>query len=171
MVRKMRLRKSKHQKLFVPEASQTFIVKRNIWTAFQYVAQNFFENHSRWDSNVILLTQTSRHKVGLGTTGREIRQSPVGTIRGNIRVTKYKAPNWFSFTIESDHSIVEVEFTFTAREENCQLNRMIKFTPKGWHRLLAPWIHFRLKRQSHQTMDRLKSLLESSHIPQSSVKL
>ena len=50
------------------------IVERPPEVVFDFVARHHFENHPRWDPDLVEMSQTSRGPVGIGTTARVVRR-------------------------------------------------------------------------------------------------
>ena len=59
------------------------IVQRPPEVVFDFVATHHFENHPRWDPDLLEMSQTSAGPVGVGTTARVVRRQGRGHVQGN----------------------------------------------------------------------------------------
>jgi hypothetical protein len=57
---------------------------------FDFVATRHFENHPRWDPDVLEMRQTSPGSVGPGTTALVVRRRGRGRVEGTATVTEYE---------------------------------------------------------------------------------
>ncbi len=57
---------------------------------FDFVATRHFENHPRWDPDLLEMTQTSSGPVGPGTTARVVRHQGRRRVEGTATVTDYE---------------------------------------------------------------------------------
>src|SRR5688572_5586182 len=57
---------------------------------FDFVATRHFENHPRWDPDLLDMRQTSPGPVGPGTTALIVRRRGRGRVEGTATVTEYE---------------------------------------------------------------------------------
>jgi Polyketide cyclase / dehydrase and lipid transport len=66
------------------------VVQRPPEVVFDFVARRHFENHPRWDPDVLEMTQTSPGAVGVGTTAHVVRRQGRGRAEGTATVVEYE---------------------------------------------------------------------------------
>ena len=66
------------------------IVQRPVERVFDFVATRHFENHPRWDPDVLEMRQTSPGPLGPGTTAHVVRRRGRGRVEGTATVTEYE---------------------------------------------------------------------------------
>ena len=66
------------------------IVQRPPGVVFDFVARHHFENHPRWDPDLLEMSQTSPGSVGVGTTARIVRRQGRGRVEGTATVVEYE---------------------------------------------------------------------------------
>jgi Polyketide cyclase / dehydrase and lipid transport len=66
------------------------IVERPPEVVFDFVARNHFENHPRWDPDLVEMRQTSPGPVGIGTTARVVRRQGRRRVEGTATVRAYE---------------------------------------------------------------------------------
>ncbi len=66
------------------------IVQRPAEHVFDFVATRHFENHPRWDPDLLEMRQTSPGSVGPGTTALVVRRRGRGRVEGTATVTEYE---------------------------------------------------------------------------------
>jgi len=74
----------------VTVVSREKIVRRPPADVFDFVATKHFENHPRWDPELLEMTQTSPGPVGIGTTARVVRRQGRRRVEGTATVTAYE---------------------------------------------------------------------------------
>jgi hypothetical protein len=66
------------------------IVHRPPREVFDFVATRHFENHPRWDPDLLQMRQTSPGPVGRGTTAQVVRRQGRRRVEGAATVTHYE---------------------------------------------------------------------------------
>jgi hypothetical protein len=66
------------------------IVQRPPETVFDFVATHHFENHPRWDPDLVEMSQTSPGPVRAGTTARVVRRQGRRRVEGTATVLAYE---------------------------------------------------------------------------------
>jgi hypothetical protein len=127
--------------------------------AFTFIATDFFENHRRWDPAITELTQTSPAPLGVGTTGREVRQFG-GRQVADFRVTEYAPARRFAFTNTSGAFWLDRAYTLTPDDGGTRICFTFDMRPRALPmRLFAPLLHGMIKAQVTANIERLRHLL------------
>jgi Polyketide cyclase / dehydrase and lipid transport len=66
------------------------IVQRPPEVVFDFVARHHFDNHPRWDPDLLEMTQTSPGAVGVGASARVVRRQGRGRVEGTATVVEYE---------------------------------------------------------------------------------
>jgi hypothetical protein len=140
--------------------SVTFHVPLSIERCWTFVAEDYFENHPRWDPGLTRLDRLDDGPLRPGTRGREVR-SFAGEQIGEFEVVGLDRPRrlvlrdvpglWSlerSYTFRPDGDGTAVTFGFDMRPE------------RWWFRLLFPVVsRLVIYRQVRANMERLRTLL------------
>lgn len=73
-------------------------------TVFDLVAAHHFENHPRWDPDVLEMNQTSPGTVGVGTKANIVRRQGNRRVEGTATVTEYQPDQSAAWVCSSDLS-------------------------------------------------------------------
>ena len=63
------------------------VIERPPSAVFDFVATHHFDNHPRWDPDVLEMRQTSPGEVGTGTTAEVVRRQGRRRVEGTATVT------------------------------------------------------------------------------------
>ncbi len=138
------------------------IVQRPPEVVFDFVGTHHFENHPRWDPDVLEMTQTSRGPVGPGTTARVVRRQGRGRVEGTATVLEYE-PNrrarwdvrFGSFRLDQRAELTPEQGTAATR-----LRLSIDTSARGPIALLLPLLRGRFRKTMTQSLDTIAALLE-----------
>jgi hypothetical protein len=131
---------------------------------FDYVAEDFFANHRRWDPAIAALTQTAPGPIGVGTTGREVRR--FGTRQAvDFRVTEFDRPRRFAFTNTSGPFWLDRAYTFTPADGGTDIRFTFVMRPRTLpFRILGPLVKGTIVRQVEANIHRLEGLLDRAPV-------
>jgi hypothetical protein len=76
------------------------IVQRPPETVFDFVAAHHFQNHPRWDPDLLEMRQTSPGAVQVGTTAHVVRRQGGRRVDGTATVTEYEPTRSASWNVE-----------------------------------------------------------------------
>ena len=72
--------------------------------AFRHIALEFFTNHPRWDPDLVEVTKVSSGPIGVGTIGREVRDSNGRRFISQFRVSRFQPVSAWELRQTTDHN-------------------------------------------------------------------
>jgi hypothetical protein len=137
------------------------IVQRSPGVVFDFVATRHFDNHPRWDPDLIEMSQTSPGPVDVGTTARVVRRQGPGRVEGTATVVAY----------EPDRHAACVRFgAFRLRQRvelipdqggaATRLRLSVDTTAEGPVRIIVPLLRGRFRKTMTQSLRTIAALLE-----------
>jgi hypothetical protein len=131
-------------------------------TVFDFVAAHHFENHPRWDPEVLEMSQTSPGTVGVGTTANIVRRQGNRRVEGTATVTEYQPDQSAAWDVQFGpfllHQRVELSPDQGGAATHLQLS--IEARAKGPVRLMVPLLRSRFRKTMEQSLTRIASFLE-----------
>ena len=138
------------------------IVQRPPEVVFDFVATHHFENHPRWDPDLLEMSQTSPGPVGVGTTARVVRRQGRGHVQGTATVDEYE-PN--------RRAAWEVRFGPLRLHQRAQLipeqggtatrlRLSVDTSARGPIRVIVPFLGGRFRKTMTQSLRTIAALLE-----------
>jgi uncharacterized protein YndB with AHSA1/START domain len=131
-------------------------------TVFDFVATHHFENHPRWDPDVLEMRQTSPGTLGVGTKADIVRRQGNRRVEGTATVTEYEPDQSAAWDVQFGpfrlHQRVEL-----APEQGGAATRLrlsIETRAKGPIKLMVPLLHSRFRKTMEQSLTTIAALLE-----------
>ncbi len=138
------------------------IVHRPPDVVFDFVATRHFENHPRWDPDLLEMRQTSPGPVAPGTTAQVIRRQGRRRVEGAATVTvyePYRRAAWDvrfgAFTLHQAVDLLPEQGSAATR-----VRLSIEARATGPIKLLLPLLRGRFRRTMTRSLGTIKSLLE-----------
>jgi hypothetical protein len=140
------------------------IVDRPPAEVFRFVATDHFENHSKWDPDVIEMHQTSPGPVGVGTTASVIRRQGRGRVEGAVTVVAYEPDRVAAWTVSFGpfRLVQRSEFSAENGGTATRLRLTIETRASGLMRLLVPLLRARFRRTMGNSLTAIRELLEAT---------
>jgi hypothetical protein len=88
------------------------VVQRPPGEVFDFVARNHFQNHPKWDRDLLEMTQTTPGPVGLGTTARVVRR-----VEGTATVTAYEPDRVAAWDVRFGPFLLRQRSEYEAEQE------------------------------------------------------
>ncbi len=129
---------------------------------FRHVAVQFFDNHPRWDPDIVELTKTSEGPVSVGTTGREVRSVSGRRFVTNFRVTVFRPDQAFSHRSVGGAMGEDVDYVIEPRGRGTHLSLTVSIYPRVlMMRILAPLIRRQVERNFAANGARFEQMLRA----------
>jgi hypothetical protein len=131
-------------------------------TVFDFVAAHHFENHPRWDPDVLEMNQTSPGTVGVGTKANIVRRQGNRRVEGTATVTSISQTSPRPGMCSSDLSCYGTVSSWRRTKVKlrpaygCQSRR----EPRVLVRLMVPLLRSRFRKTMEQSLTRIASFLE-----------
>ena len=142
------------------KASATTLINCSTEEAFRYVANGFFENHPKWEPAVIKLEKTSQGAIGVGTTGRQVRNDGGRQSESTFRIAEFEPNRKFS-VVSTGKPGFKATYIFEQVGTGTQLTFAFNLGMTGFAKLFEPMMAGTVKQGSKSIVENLKRLLET----------
>ena len=138
------------------------IVQRPPEVVFDFVARHHFENHPRWDPDLIEMSQTSRGPVGVGTTARVVRRQGRGRVEGTATVSAYEPDRVAAWDVRFGPFRLDQRAEFIPEQAGAatRLRLSIDSSARGPVGLIVPLLRGRFRKTMTQSLATIAALLE-----------
>ncbi len=138
------------------------VIKRPAEDVFRFVAAEHFENHPRWDADLVEMTPTSPGPMGLGTTGRVLRRQGRRRVEGTVEVTGYEPDRTAAFDVRfGSFRLVQRVECDPLDETTTRLRVTIETQASGPLRLLLPLMAPRFRKNLGASGEKIRVMLET----------
>lgn len=129
---------------------------------FDHVAAHHFENHPRWDPDVVEMRQTSPGAVGVGTTASVVRRQGKRRVEGVATVTAYEPVRCAAWRIDFGQFRLQQAVALVPEEAGAatRLSLTIETTADGLLRLLLPIMRSRFRTTMERSVAAIAGLVE-----------
>ena len=138
------------------------VIERPPSAVFDFVATHHFDNHPRWDPDVLEMRQTSPGEVGTGTTAEVVRRQGRRRVEGTATVTEYlpnRSAAWDvrfgSFLLKQRAEVIPERSGAATR-----LRLTIETNASGPMRFLVPLLRGRFRKTMEQSLATIADLLQ-----------
>ena len=138
------------------------VIARPPRTVFDFVATHHFENHPRWDPDVLEMTQTSPGAVRTGTTARVVRRQGGRRVEGTAVVTEYEPDRSAAWEVQFGRFILNQRAELIPEQGGVatRLRLVIETRTSGPMRVLVPLLRGRFRRTMEHRLTVIANLLE-----------
>ena len=138
------------------------IVERPPEVVFDFVARHHFENHPRWDPDLIEMSQTSPGPVGIGTTARVVRRQGRRRVEGTATVRAYEPDRVAAWDVRFGPFRLDqrAELIPERGEAATRLRLSIDTTAHGPIRVMLPLLRPRFRKTMRQSLRTIAALLD-----------
>lgn len=128
--------------------------------AFAHIAREFFENHPRWDPDIVELTKTSPGPIAAGTTGREVRRAAGRNFVTDFRISEFEPDRGFAHRSTSGSMGEDVDYRIEPDGAGATIRSRVHIYPKtAFLRLLTPLIRPQIEKNYKANMARFERML------------
>ena len=138
------------------------IVQRPPEVVFDFVATHHFENHPRWDPDLLQMSQTSPGPVGVGTTARVVRRQGRGQVEGTATVLQYEPDRRAAWAVRFGPFRLDqrAELIPEQRGAATRLRLSVDTSAEGPIRVIVPFLRGRFRKTMTQSLRTIAALLE-----------
>jgi hypothetical protein len=138
------------------------VVHRPPDVVFDFVATRHFENHPRWDPDLVEMRQTSAGPVAPGTTAQVIRGRGRRRVEGTATVTAYEPCRRAAWCVRFGAFALQQAVDLSPEHGGAatRLRLSIEARAEGPIRLLLPLLRGRFRRAMTRSLATIESLLE-----------
>lgn len=131
--------------------------------AFRHVALEFFTNHPRWDPDLVEVTKVSSGPIGVGTTGREVRDFNGRRFISQFRVSRFQPVSAFSVRGTEGAMAENVDYDITSEGSGSRVLLELELVPRSiLMRLISPLIWPRVQKNYQRNVARFEELLNQT---------
>jgi hypothetical protein len=139
------------------------IVQRPPEVVFDFVARHHFENHPRWDPDLLEMSQTSSGPVGVGTTARVIRRQGRRRVEGTATVMEYEPDRRAAWDVRFGPFRLDQRAEFVPERGGAATRRRLSIdtSARGPIRMIVPLLRGRFRKAMTQSLQTVAALLET----------
>jgi hypothetical protein len=128
---------------------------------FDFVATRHFENHPRWDTDLLEMRQTSPGPVGPGTTAHVVRRQGRRRVEGTATVTQYQPCRGAAWDVRFGAFALRQAVDLVPEQGGAatRLRLVIETQAKGPLNLLLPFLRGRFRRTMTRSLATIDSLV------------
>jgi Polyketide cyclase / dehydrase and lipid transport len=138
------------------------VIERPPSAVFDFVATHHFENHPKWDSDVLEMRQTSPGDVRTGTTAQVVRRQGSRRVEGTATVTEYVPDRSAAWDVRFGSFLLkqQAEVIPERSGDATRLRLTIQTAARGPMRFLVPLLRSRFRKTMEQSLATIADLLE-----------
>jgi Polyketide cyclase / dehydrase and lipid transport. len=137
-------------------------VRRSVEEVFDFVGTHYFENHPRWEREVIEVRRLTDGPVGVGDRAVMVRQEYGRRSEAPLEVTAFEPPRTIAFRHVDSPMLFELALVMApAGATSTDLSVHVRVGLQGRYRLLTPMFAFNLPRIGKRIMRTMVELIEA----------
>ena len=138
------------------------VIERPPSAVFDFVATHHFENHPKWDPDVLEMRQTSPGDVRTGTTAQVVRRQGSRRVEGTATVTEYVPDRSAAWDVRFGSFLLkqQAEVIPERSGDATRLRLTIQTRARGPMRFLVPLLRGRFRKTMEQSLATIADLLE-----------
>jgi hypothetical protein len=149
--------------------TKTRHVDRSAETAFDIIATHVFENHPKWEAEVLEVRRLDQGAVGVGSRAVMVRSEGGRISESEYAITEFVPNSRVAF----DHPGSAMGFSLTSTivpvtATSCDITTRVTMQPRGWVRLLTPLLRLGTPRRGDRLTAAQARVIEDS--PMSTAK-
>ena len=128
---------------------------------FDFVATRHFQNHPRWDPDLVEMRQTSPGPVGPGTTADVVRRQGRRRVEGTATVTEYQPCRRAAWDVRFGAFGLRQAVDLLPEQDGAatRLRLVIETRAKGPIKILLPLLRGRFRRTMTRSLEIIESLV------------
>ncbi len=138
------------------------VIGRPPSAVFDFVATHHFENHPKWDPDVLEMRQTSPGAPQTGTTAQVVRRQGGRRVEGTATVTEYVPDRSAAWDVRFGSFLLKqrAEMMPERGGDATRLRLTIEAKAGGLMRFLVPLLRGRFRKTMEQSLAAIADLLE-----------
>ena len=131
---------------------------------FNFVATNHFQNHPRWDPDLLDMKQTSPGPVQVGTTAHVVRRQGRRTVEGTATVTEYQPNRSAAWDVEFGPFVLRQRAELAPENDGAatRLQLAVDTRARGPIKVIVPLLRGRFRRTMEQSATTIGALLDQT---------
>ena len=138
------------------------VIERPPGIVFDFVATHHFQNHPKWDPDVLEMTQTSPGTVRTGTTAQIVRRQGARRVEGTATVTEYEPDRSAAWEVRFGTFVLNQRAELIPERGGAatRLRLTVDTTASGLTRLLVPLLGRRFRRTMERSLAAIANMVE-----------
>ena len=137
-------------------------VRRPADDVFDFIGTHYFENHPRWEREVVEVRRLTGGPIGVGSRAVMVREEFGRRSEAHLEITAFEPPRTIAFRHLGGPMVFEIAFeTASTGGSSADLSVHIRAELLGRYRLLTPAFALNLPRTGRRIMRRLVALIEA----------
>jgi uncharacterized protein YndB with AHSA1/START domain len=131
---------------------------------FNFVVTNHFQNHPRWDPDLLEMNQTSPGPVQVGTTAHVVRRQGRRTVDGKVTVNEYQPNRSAAWDVEFGPFLLRQRVELAPENDGAatRLQLSIDTRARGPIKVIVPLLRGRFRRTMEQSLTTIGTLLDQT---------
>ena len=137
-------------------------IDRSAEEAFAVIGTHMYDNHPRWEREVVEIRPLTPGPVGVGSRAIMVRQEFGRRSEVEYEITEFD-PGRRIAASHPDDAAMDFDITFDLEpidDGSCALTVRVAARPKGWARLLEPVMRMAMPRRGARITDDLVEVIE-----------
>ena len=138
------------------------IVQRPPEVVFDFVARHHFENHPRWDPDLIEMRQTSHGPMRIGNTAQVVRRQGRQRVEGTATVQAYEPDRFAAWEVRLGAFRLDQRAELIPERGGAatRLRLSIDTTARGPIRVMLPLLRARFRKTMTHSLRTIAALLD-----------
>lgn len=137
-------------------------VRRSVEDVFDFVGTHYFENHPRWEHEVIEVRRLTDGPIGVGSRGVMVREEYGRRSEAPLEITAFEPPRTIAFRHLGGPMLFELALVMVcAGATSTDLSVHVRVGLRGRYRLLTPIFAFNLPRIGKRITRTMVELIEA----------
>src|SRR3990170_621421 len=137
-------------------------VRRPVEEVFDFVGTHYFENHPRWEHEVMEVRKVTDGPIGVGSRAVMVREEYGRRSEAPLEITAFEPPRTIAFKHLGGPMLFELTLVMTpAGATSTDLSAHVQIGLHGRYRLLTPMFAFNLPRISKRIIRTMVELIEA----------
>jgi len=139
----------------------TYRVDRTPEEVFDVIGTHCYENHPRWEREVVAIRPVTPGPIGLGSRAVMIREEYGRRSETEYEVTAFEPARAIAFRHPQSSMLFELRFDLRPAEgSTTDLSVHVRMQPRGLFRIMSPLLALQLPRRSDRITRRVIGLIE-----------
>ncbi len=137
-------------------------VKRSAEDAFDVIGTHMYENHPRWEREVVEIRPLTPGPVGVGSRAVMVRQEFGRRSEEEYEITEFE-PGRRIAASHPDDAAMDFHITFELEPidaDSCTVRVEVRAQPKGWARMFEPVMRVAMPRRGRRITRDLVAVIE-----------
>ena len=141
-------------------------VNRSAEDAFSVIGTGVFENHPRWEREVVEIRRITDGPVGVGSRAIMVRRDFGRTSETEYELTEFEQDRRIAAHHPDSSMDFRISFDITPVDaDSCTIRIEVAAQPLRWTRILEPVMRFAMPRQGKRIAESMVEVIEAAPRP------